>query len=83
LDQNGWTKPRRDRLTRREMELIQLIAEGQANKQIAAELGIGLKTVEKHRERLMAKLNIHETAGVTRYAIRKGIIESSVQLTII
>jgi DNA-binding NarL/FixJ family response regulator len=65
------------------MELIQLIAEGQANKQIAAELGIGLKTVEKHRERLMAKLNIHEAASLTRYAIRTGIIESSVQLTII
>ena len=62
---------------------IQLIAEGQANKQIAAELGIGLKTVEKHRERLMAKLNIHEAAGLTRYAIRMGIIESSIQLTII
>jgi DNA-binding NarL/FixJ family response regulator len=83
LDQSGWTKPRKDRLTRREMELIQLIAEGQANKQIAVELGIGLKTVEKHRERLMAKLNIHEAAGLTRYAIRTGIIESSVQLTII
>ena len=83
LDQSEWTKPRKDRLTRREMELIQLIAEGQANKQIAAELGIGLKTVEKHRERLMAKLNIHEVAGLTRYAIRTGIIESSVQLTII
>jgi DNA-binding NarL/FixJ family response regulator len=83
LDQSGLTKPRKDRLTRREMELIQLIAEGQANKQIAAELGIRLKTVEKHRERLMAKLNIHEAAGLTRYAIRTGIIESSVQLTII
>jgi DNA-binding NarL/FixJ family response regulator len=42
-----------------------------------------MKTVEKHRERLMAKLNIHEIAGLTRYAIRTGIIESSVQLTII
>jgi DNA-binding NarL/FixJ family response regulator len=83
LDQSGWTKSRKDRLTRREMELIQLIAEGQANKQIAVELGIGLKTVEKHRERLMAKLNIHETAGLTRYAIRSGIVESSAQLTII
>jgi DNA-binding NarL/FixJ family response regulator len=52
-------------------------------KQIAGELGIGLKTVEKHRERLMAKLNIHDAAGVTRYAVSAGIIESSVQLTII
>ena len=49
----------------------------------AAELGIGIKTVEKHREHLMEKLDIHDTAGLTRYAIGAGIIESSVQLTII
>jgi DNA-binding NarL/FixJ family response regulator len=71
------------RLTSREMEVLQLIAEGQANKQIASELGIGIKTVEKHREHLMQKLNIHDTAGLTRYAIGAGIIESSVQLTIV
>ena len=83
LDRAGRSKPRNDRLTSREMEVIQLIAEGKANKQIAAELGIGIKTVEKHRERLMAKLNIHDTAGLTRYAISAGIIESSVQVTIV
>jgi DNA-binding NarL/FixJ family response regulator len=71
------------RLTSREMEVLQLIAEGQANKQIASDLGIGIKTVEKHREHLMQKLNIHDTAGLTRYAIGAGIIESSVQLTIV
>jgi DNA-binding NarL/FixJ family response regulator len=71
------------RLTSREMEVLQLIAEGEANKQIASELGIGIKTVEKHREHLMQKLDIHDTAGLTRYAIGTGIIESSVQLTII
>jgi DNA-binding NarL/FixJ family response regulator len=70
-------------LTAREMEVLQLIAEGKANKQTASELGIGLKTVEKHREHLMQKLDIHDTAGLTRYAISAGIIESSVQLTII
>jgi DNA-binding NarL/FixJ family response regulator len=70
-------------LTSREMEVLQLIAEGKANKETAAELGIGLKTVEKHREHLMEKLDIHDTAGLTRYAIGAGIIESSVQLTII
>jgi DNA-binding NarL/FixJ family response regulator len=70
-------------LTSREMEVLQLIAEGEANKQIASELGIGIKTVEKHREHLMQKLDIHDTAGLTRYAIGAGIIESSVQLTII
>ena len=83
LDRAGRSKPRRDRLTSREMEVIQLIAEGKANKQIAAELDIGMKTVEKHRERLMAKLNIHDTAGLTRYAISAGVIESSVQVTIV
>jgi DNA-binding NarL/FixJ family response regulator len=71
------------RLTSREMEVLQLIAEGKANKETAAELGIGIKTVEKHREHLMAKLDIHDTAGLTRYAIGAGIIESSVQLTIV
>jgi DNA-binding NarL/FixJ family response regulator len=70
-------------LTRREMEVLQLIAEGKANKETAAELGIGLKTVEKHREHLMQKLDIHDTAGLTRYAISAGIIENSVQLTIV
>ncbi len=70
-------------LTSREMEVLQLIAEGNANKQTASELGIGIKTVEKHREHLMAKLDIHDTAGLTRYAIGAGIIESSVQLTIV
>lgn len=71
------------RLSSREMEVLQLIAEGRANKQVAAELAISVKTVEKHRQRLMEKLNIHDTAGLTRYAISTGIIESSVQLTII
>ena len=69
-------------LTSRETEVLQLIAEGKANKQTAVELGIGIKTVEKHREHLMEKLDIHDTAGLTRYAISAGIIESSVQLTI-
>ena len=70
-------------LTSREMEVLQLIAEGKANKETAAELGIGMKTVEKHREHLMAKLDIHDTAGLTRYAINAGVIESSVQVTIV
>jgi DNA-binding NarL/FixJ family response regulator len=69
-------------LTSREAEVLQLIAEGQANKQIAAELGISVKTVEKHRQRLMEKLDIHDTAGLTRYAIAEGIVESTVRMTI-
>lgn len=70
-------------LSSREREVLQLIAEGKANKESAAELGISTKTVEKHRENLMAKLDIHDTAGLTRYAISTGIIESRVQLTIV
>ena len=71
------------RLSSRELEVLQLIAEGEANKQVAGELGISIKTVEKHRQSLMQKLNIHDVAGLTRYAIGAGIIESSVQLTIV
>jgi len=82
-DRAGLVKKKGDRLTSREAEVLQLIAEGQANKQVAAELGISVKTVEKHRQRLMEKLNIHDTAGLTRYAIAAGIVESSVQLTIV
>jgi DNA-binding NarL/FixJ family response regulator len=70
-------------LTSRELEVIQLVAEGHANKQVAAGLNISIKTVEKHRQHLMDKLNIHDTAGLTRYAIAQGIIESSVQVTIV
>jgi DNA-binding NarL/FixJ family response regulator len=71
------------RLSSREVEVLQLIAEGQANKQVAVELQISVKTVEKHRQRLMEKLGIHDVAGLTRYAITTGIIESNVQLTIV
>ncbi len=70
-------------LTSRELEVLQLIAEGLANKQAAAELSISVKTIEKHRQSLMAKLHIHDTAGLTRYAIATGIIECTVQLTLI
>ncbi len=79
----GGSKKKIAELTSREMEVLQLIAEGKANKETASELGIGIKTVEKHREHLMEKLDIHDTAGLTRYAISAGIIESSVQLTIV
>ena len=69
------------RLTSRESEVLQLIAEGKANKESAGELHISIKTVEKHRQSLMNKLNIHDTAGLTRHAIAAGIIESSAQVT--
>jgi DNA-binding NarL/FixJ family response regulator len=70
-------RKRADSLTTREAEVLQLIAEGRANKQIASDLGISIKTVEKHRQQVMNKLGIHDVAGLTRHAIAKGIIEST------
>jgi DNA-binding NarL/FixJ family response regulator len=61
------------RLTEREKEVLQLIAQGCANKIIADRLNISIKTVEKHRQQLMNKTNIHEVAGLTRYAIEVGL----------
>jgi DNA-binding NarL/FixJ family response regulator len=78
----GRRKKQDVRLTSREVEILQLIAEGKANKQTAAELGISIKTVEKHRQALMGKLDIHDTAGLTRYALAAGIIEGGVRFTI-
>ena len=66
-------------LTTRQAEVLQRVAEGAANKQVAAELGISIKTVEKHRQQLMQRLDIHDTAGLTRHAIATGVIEGSVQ----
>jgi DNA-binding NarL/FixJ family response regulator len=82
LDRVGKINGKAVQLTSREMEVLQLTAEGKANKETAAELGISIKTVEKHRGHLMEKLDIHDAAGLARYAIGAGIIESSVQLTI-
>ncbi len=79
---DGTPKANGSHLTSREAEVLQLVAEGSANKQVAAELGISIKTVEKHRQHVMDKLNIHETAGLTRYALAQGIIESNVRLKI-
>jgi len=62
-----------DRLTTREREVLQLIAEGKSTKQIGSLLGISPKTAETHRSRLMEKLEIRDTAGLVRYAIRKGL----------
>ncbi len=62
------------RLTDREREVLQLVAEGRSNREIAQMLHITTKTVEAHRSRVMEKLNIRSTADLTRYAIRRGII---------
>ncbi len=70
------------RLTAREAEVLQLVAEGKSNKQVATELDISIKTVEKHRDHLMQKLGIHDTAGLTRYAVEIGVIQCSTQIPI-
>jgi DNA-binding NarL/FixJ family response regulator len=82
LERGGKFKKKSNRLSSREMEVLQLIAEGKPNKQVAAELGVSFKTVDKHRQHLMGKLDIHDVAGLTRYAIAEGIIESSVRVTV-
>lgn len=64
-----------DPLTPREREVIQLIAEGKTTKEVAAILGVSVKTAESHRTRIMEKLQIHETASLVRYAIRRGLIQ--------
>jgi DNA-binding NarL/FixJ family response regulator len=63
-------------LTSREQEILQLVAESRLNKEMAGALNLSIKTVEKHRQSLMNKLNIHDIAGLTRYAIEQGIVES-------
>jgi DNA-binding NarL/FixJ family response regulator len=64
-----------DPLTSREKQVLQLIAEGQSTKEAAANLGISAKTAESHRTRIMRKLDIHEVAGLVRYAIRSGLTQ--------
>lgn len=64
-----------ERLSARERQVLQLIAEGNGTKDAAKALGVSVKTVESHRSRLMKKLGVHETAGLVRYAIRHGISE--------
>ncbi|HYR85627.1 MAG TPA: response regulator transcription factor [Terriglobia bacterium] len=63
-----------DRLTLRQREVLQLVAEGNTSKEIATKLGISVKTAESHRAEIMQTLGIHDTAGLVRYAIRLGIV---------
>jgi DNA-binding NarL/FixJ family response regulator len=67
--------PPDDPLTPREREVLQLVAEGKTTKEVSAILGVSVKTADAHRTSLMQKLNIHHIAGLTRYAIRKGLIQ--------
>ena len=65
-----------DPLSMRERQVLQLVGEGKSTKDIALQLGISVKTAESHRARLMRKLDIHETASLVRYAIRRGLIQA-------
>ncbi len=64
-----------DPLTAREREVLQLVAEGRTTKEVASILGVSVKTADSHRTNLMQKLGIHETAGLVRYAIRRGLVQ--------
>jgi DNA-binding NarL/FixJ family response regulator len=65
-----------DPLAPRERHVLQLVAEGKTSKQIAVELGLSTNTAESYRARMMDKLDIHDTAGLVRYAIRQGIVQA-------
>jgi two-component system response regulator NreC len=64
-----------DPLTSRERQVLQLVGEGKSTKEVATLLGVSVKTAESHRTRLMQKLDIHETASLVRYAIRRGLVQ--------
>jgi DNA-binding NarL/FixJ family response regulator len=78
----GLKKTRIAVLSSREVEVVRHIAGSQPNKQIAAELNLSIKTIERHRQNLMKKLNLHNTASLTRYAMATGIIVADVEVTI-
>jgi DNA-binding NarL/FixJ family response regulator len=78
LDRAAGDKGPIEQLTARQREVLQLIAEGRNTKEIAGMLGISVKTVEAHRLQLMARLNIHDVAGLVRYAIRSGLVSSNI-----
>jgi len=65
-----------EQLTARQREILQMIAEGENTKEIASTLDVSVKTVETHRLQLMARLNIHDVAGLVRYAVRNGVVEA-------
>lgn len=63
-----------EQLTTRERQVLQLIAEGRTNREVADSLGLAVKTIDTHRTRLMGKLNIHDQTALVKYALRKGVI---------
>jgi DNA-binding NarL/FixJ family response regulator len=75
-DAASWPEGELSLLSRREREIVQLLAEGQSNKEVSALLGIGLKTVEAHRAKIMRKIRVASAAGLVRYAIRNGLVQA-------
>jgi DNA-binding NarL/FixJ family response regulator len=75
MDRVGGEESLPERLTPRQREILQLIAEGAVTKEIAQTLGVSVKTVETHRAQLMERLNIHDVPGLVRYAIRIGLVQ--------
>ena len=73
--QMGWERASYDGLTEREQQVLKMIAEGLMNKEIAERLAISVRTVERHRENIMGKLNLHTRAELVRYAVDKGLID--------
>ena len=69
-----------EQLTAREIQVLQLVAEGKTNKYTASELNISIKTVEKHREHIARKIGIHGTAGMTHFAIFTGVVQCNPHL---
>ncbi|HEV2394986.1 MAG TPA: response regulator transcription factor [Verrucomicrobiae bacterium] len=74
LVNSGGKKEPFAQLTEREREVLVLIAQGRSNKEIAGQLGIGVRTIETHRERIMRRLDIHSVAGLTKFAISNGLV---------
>lgn len=72
LQQNGSES---ESLTRRELQVLQMVAEGKTTKEIAASLGVSVKTADSHRSNIMHKLNLHSVADLVRYAIRRGLVQ--------
>jgi DNA-binding NarL/FixJ family response regulator len=79
-EQTGATPEGLDRLTEREKEVLSRVARGLSNKEIAAELGISVRTVESHRDSLMRKTGLRNAAALTRYALESGLVASSGEL---
>jgi len=74
LHETAWTRPHESHLSAREREILQMVAEGRSSKQISGLLEVAVKTVENHRANLMAKLDMHDVASLTRYAACQGLV---------